>query len=252
MGAYILYTHILLCRQPCQHGDEVNRSEYMKAYCLANKERQAARAKAWNETNKEKVKERRKAYRDANKEKIAKRSKEYYEANKNRLVSLHKTWAEENKEKMASYSKKHYEVNKEKISANYIKNKEKFDAYKKNYRELNKEKVVSGQKNWYEANKENKLEKVKQYRVLNPGKVAANNKARKYAKLKATPKWANLQIIKLYYEIAARVTKETNENYHVDHIIPIQGKLVSGLHVENNFQLLTAYENISKSNKVLV
>ncbi len=60
--------------------------------------------------------------------------------------------------------------------------------------------------------------------------------------LKATPKWANLDSIKAIY-------KNCPEGHEVDHIIPLQGKHVSGLHVEYNLQYLTVTENRRKHNK---
>jgi hypothetical protein len=57
-----------------------------------------------------------------------------------------------------------------------------------------------------------------------------------------TPSWANIKAITAFY-------KARPEGYHVDHIIPLNGALVSGLHVENNLQYLSANENLSKSNK---
>lgn len=67
----------------------------------------------------------------------------------------------------------------------------------------------------------------------------ANYRARK---LDASPSWADLTAIKLIY-------KNRPSNMAVDHIIPLQGNLVCGLHVENNLQYLSKEENSSKSNK---
>lgn len=58
---------------------------------------------------------------------------------------------------------------------------------------------------------------------------------------KATPKWADKNKIKEIY--ASR-----KEGMHVDHIIPIRGELVCGLHVETNLQVIPAWQNMSKSN----
>lgn len=61
-------------------------------------------------------------------------------------------------------------------------------------------------------------------------------------KFKRTPKWANKESIKFFYECCPA-------GCEVDHIIPLQGKNISGLHIETNLQWLPFYQNRSKSNK---
>jgi hypothetical protein len=67
--------------------------------------------------------------------------------------------------------------------------------------------------------------------------------------LLATPAWADKKAIQAVYAECRRRTKETGKHHHVDHIIPLQGKHVCGLHVENNLQVLPSHENVKKSNK---
>ena len=62
-----------------------------------------------------------------------------------------------------------------------------------------------------------------------------------------TPPWADLEAIKKFYTRAARLTKKTGVQYDVDHKIPLHGKNVSGLHVENNLQVITHTENMRKN-----
>jgi hypothetical protein len=77
----------------------------------------------------------------------------------------------------------------------------------------------------------------------------AHGAKRRASKLNQTPIWSDLDNIKLIYARAKEIEKETGVKMHVDHIIPLQGKNVRGLHVSWNLQIIRAELNIQKNNK---
>ena len=73
----------------------------------------------------------------------------------------------------------------------------------------------------------------------------------KFAKKLQTPNWlsiGHLNKIKSFYLIAKELTHFTGTTYEVDHIVPLQGEFVSGLHVPWNLQVITKSSNASKRN----
>jgi hypothetical protein len=120
-------------------------------------------------------------------------------------------------------------------------------------------------KKYYENNKElviskalaRPLEDRKRYRdkwkVENPEILKANSKHRRTKHKQATPKWLTQEHkaqIKQFYLDAMLVSKVTGVPYAVDHIVPLRGELVSGLHVPWNLAVITREENSKKSNKI--
>jgi hypothetical protein len=92
------------------------------------------------------------------------------------------------------------------------------------------------------------------YKAANPGKVRADTAKRRTAKMHRTPAWLtadDLWMIEQAYDLAALRTKIFGFSWHVDHVLPLQGKKVSGLHVPNNLQVIPWADNVSKSNKFL-
>lgn len=93
-----------------------------------------------------------------------------------------------------------------------------------------------------DLNKEHYKKTHHQHYVDNKQAYVAKTAKRRAVKLNALVSWANTREI-------ATIYLHCPEGYHVDHIIPLQGDLVCGLHCEHNLQYLTAVDNISKGNK---
>lgn len=94
---------------------------------------------------------------------------------------------------------------------------------------------------------------VKAYALRNPHSVVQSSANRRARAKVATPKWGLDEFDRFVKEEAARLAKRRNQatgiDWHVDHIEPLQGKLVSGLHIWNNLQVIPASINFSKGNR---
>lgn len=92
----------------------------------------------------------------------------------------------------------------------------------------------------------------RRWRQNHKHKHCANTAARRAAKNMATPIWLTKkqrgEIVQIYLR-AAQLTQRDGILYHVDHIVPLRGKNVCGLHVPWNLQAIPATENCRKSNK---
>ena len=134
--------------------------------------------------------------------------------------------AESEKAKAMQYHYANYEKNKERISKKVIE-----------WQQNNKEKYAAKSKRCYERTKHKKF---------------AWQALARAAKRNAVPKWIDDQLkqeIQKYYVEARAKTKETGTHYEVDHIVPLMGENVCGLHVPWNLRVITRYENRSKANR---
>lgn len=160
------------------------------------------------------------------------------------------TWARKlTRRKEYEIETKTYRLQRQK--AYTLKHKDKISAYQKAYVSSDKKKA------YYKDRRVKKQIQIKEYfknyRQNNKAKTLANNRKRKLAQEQRMPKWllnTDLMAIQMFYEKAQKLSAETGVKHHVDHIVPLRGKTVSGLHVPWNLQILTAKENMIKSNRI--
>lgn len=164
-----------------------------------------------------KAKERRQRYRERHAEKIKERDRAYYVANRDKFREANRAWVAAHPEKQREYQRKYFRENPETCRESGRK-----------YRDANRDK-------WREKNRK--------YDAANPHRKVARTAARRARKIQATPKWADLKAIDAIYAEARRL------GLSVDHIVPLRGKNVCGLHVPWNLQLLPLIENTRKNNR---
>ena len=88
------------------------------------------------------------------------------------------------------------------------------------------------------------------YRVANKDKKAAQQGKRRASQSQRTPAWADKNQINMWYSVA-EVLSRGGVEFHVDHVLPLHGNTVSGLHTHDNLQVLPWFKNLRKSAKLL-
>jgi hypothetical protein len=117
------------------------------------------------------------------------------------------------------------------------RNKDKMGEYDAAYREKNRERIRSISKKWREKHR---------------GSKNADTAKRHADKMKRTPLWLTTEEktrIKCYYQLAQMRNRESGQEWHVDHVVPMRGSLVCGLHVPWNLQVIPATDNLTKNKR---
>lgn len=105
---------------------------------------------------------------------------------------------------------------------------------------------------WYNANIDRHREQVKKYHASKPHFRALLSSKARASQLQRTPSWLTEDdwwMIDQIYQLAQLRTAATSVEWHVDHIIPLRGKTVSGLHVPANLRVIPAKLNLKKGNR---
>jgi hypothetical protein len=229
---------------------------------LATNRESAARYRA---THLEQERERKRIWTKANRERLNAKNHEWYLKNieserarakiVNRARAADKlAWAQKNRARVNAKAREWYAKNIESTSARkrirsethrlkrnargkarYRERHEEYLQKHAEYREQNRERVRERGRRWMKEN-----------RAYGRALCAKWNAA----KYNACPKWADMDAILAIYQEAHRITRATGIQYDVDHIVPLQGNGVCGLHVPWNLQILTRSENARKSNRL--
>lgn len=134
----------------------------------------------------------------------------------------------------------------------YRRNKTARNKTQKQWRDANREKLNAESRQKYAIDPSATKAAIKKWTQANPHRAAATTAKYRAAKRNRTPKWltpTQLKAIQDIYEQAAALSKLTGCRYEVDHVVPLQGKKVSGLHVPWNLQIIPVPENRRKRNR---
>jgi hypothetical protein len=133
----------------------------------------------------------------------------------------------------------------------YEANKETHNTRVKRWQSENKDKVREDAKAWAKANPEKVKAKTLRHIKKHPEAYTARSVASVARRAKRVPQWLTLDdrwMMQEAYKLAKLRTQMFGFVWEVDHIIPLRGELVSGLHVPTNLQVLPKTENRNKRN----
>lgn len=169
---------------------------------------------------------------------IRHKNKIRYSDNKEHILERNKIWRNSNKDKLKKTKvlkhTKTPEIRRSRDKKYYNSNKDAIQIKQLNYRNLHREELRQYACEW---------------RRNNPIYSKIKSMERKFHIKQATPSWVNKSKLYEIYKNRLDISNETGIVHHVDHIYPVRGEFVCGLHVPENLQIISAAENMKKSNK---
>jgi hypothetical protein len=153
-----------------------------------------------------------------------------------KMLDIQRNWRAKNPEKTAIYTAKYAVTHAESNKVWRTKNADKVKKQAQDWRKANPIKTAAYSKKW-RANNRSHMQHLKAKRRADM--------------LDRTPAWLNADdwwLINEVYDLAEQRSEATKVDWHVDHIVPLRGKAVSGLHTPHNLQVILGAENMRKGN----
>lgn len=135
------------------------------------------------------------------------------------------------------------------------RNPEHLRAYQRGYEQRNATAVAATRAVYRSKHRDERRTASSLWKKKNPHRNTAVQMKRQASQTRRTPPWltqAHYAEMDGMYHFARLMSVVTGRKHHVDHIVPLQGKTVAGLHVPWNLQALPATVNQQKSNSLVV
>lgn len=246
--------------KPCAHGHLCERytSAQTCVQCVSERGKRpetVERQAKYRETNKEKIKALGVEYRHSNRARLKQKTKEHNDRRKGTpaWVAHRKAWYQKNRERINAQQRQRHRLTVESKPPKPPKPPTRPDIVLKKAMQAIGVTIYIGHRPCSKCRHSLRYavsgkcihcasQRVNEWHKINPSRVRTLNAGRRALKIKARLDWVDRDALRAIYDACP-------EGCHVDHIIPLKGKLVCGLHVPWNLQYLPASDNISKGNR---